>query len=103
MNINQGEKAPGTHSIFVKTFGCSHNISDSEFMVGQLAEYGYKMVENPEDADLVLINSCTVVNPSQTALLTWFVRPKRLKSQLLLLDVFLKENKEFLNFKTSVL
>lgn len=31
------EKAPGTHNIFVKTFGCSHNISDSEFMAGQLS------------------------------------------------------------------
>lgn len=31
------EKAPGTHNIFVKTFGCSHNISDSEFMTGQLS------------------------------------------------------------------
>jgi hypothetical protein len=37
---------PGTQSIFVKTFGCSHNISDSEFMIGQLAEYGYNIVDS---------------------------------------------------------
>ena len=31
---------PGTAKVHVKTFGCSHNISDSEFMAGQLAAYG---------------------------------------------------------------
>jgi len=31
----------GTQSIYVKTWGCSHNNSDSEYMAGQLAAYGY--------------------------------------------------------------
>ena len=34
---------PGMHSIFVKTWGCSHNSSDSEYMAGQLASYGFKI------------------------------------------------------------
>ena len=33
----------GTQSIFVKTWGCSHNNSDGEYMAGQLAAYGYKI------------------------------------------------------------
>ncbi|MBS1889694.1 MAG: hypothetical protein JST59_00245 [Actinobacteria bacterium] len=61
---------PGTESIYVKTFGCSHNISDSEFMIGQLAEFGYNIVDSPEKADLLLVNSCTVKNPSQDAFMT---------------------------------
>lgn len=32
---------PGTQRIWVKTFGCSHNSSDSEYMCGQLQEYGF--------------------------------------------------------------
>ena len=56
---------PGTQKILVRTFGCSHNISDSEFMLGQLADYGYQIVEDLNEADLVLVNSCTVKNPSQ--------------------------------------
>ena len=32
---------PGTQKIFVKTWGCSHNNSDSEYMAGQLASFGY--------------------------------------------------------------
>lgn len=34
---------PGTQTIYVKTWGCSHNSSDSEYMAGQLAAYGYKV------------------------------------------------------------
>ena len=33
----------GTQSIYVKTWGCSHNNSDSEYMAGQLAAYGYNI------------------------------------------------------------
>lgn len=32
---------PGTHSIFIKTWGCSHNNSDGEYMAGLLASNGY--------------------------------------------------------------
>jgi threonylcarbamoyladenosine tRNA methylthiotransferase CDKAL1 len=66
----------------VKTFGCSHNISDSEFMVGQLSEYGYTIVDSPGEADLVLINSCTVVNPSQDAFISMVARAKKIKKPL---------------------
>ena len=34
---------PGTQRIYVKTWGCSHNNSDSEYMAGQLASYGYEI------------------------------------------------------------
>ena len=35
---------PGTQKIYIKTWGCSHNNSDSEYMAGQLAAYGYKII-----------------------------------------------------------
>ncbi|KAL1495882.1 hypothetical protein AB1Y20_014526 [Prymnesium parvum] len=61
------EQVPGSHSIWVKTYGCSHNHSDSEYMCGLLAQYGYRLVgdELKGSADLWLVNSCTVKNPSQ--------------------------------------
>ena len=34
---------PGTQKIWMKTWGCSHNNSDGEYMAGQLAASGYKM------------------------------------------------------------
>ncbi|CAE8743087.1 unnamed protein product, partial [Polarella glacialis] len=51
--------------IFVKTYGCAHNNSDSEFMMGLLKDYGYTLVERLEDADACVVNSCTVKGPSQ--------------------------------------
>ncbi|XP_072365805.1 threonylcarbamoyladenosine tRNA methylthiotransferase isoform X2 [Scyliorhinus torazame] len=56
---------PGTQKIWVKTWGCSHNNSDGEYMAGQLAVYGYKITDNSLDADLWLLNSCTVKNPAE--------------------------------------
>ena len=58
---------PGVQSVYVKTYGCSHNHSDSEYMCGLLAQYGYSLVGEAQrqHADLWLINTCTVKNPSQ--------------------------------------
>ncbi|KXZ42103.1 hypothetical protein GPECTOR_204g385 [Gonium pectorale] len=65
-----GMAVPGTQAVWVKTFGCSHNISDSEYMAGQLADYGYRLVSDSsrDSADLWLVNSCTVKGPSQAAM-----------------------------------
>lgn len=56
---------PGTQTIYLKTWGCAHNSSDSEYMAGQLAAYGYKLTEDKSEADLWLLNSCTVKNPAE--------------------------------------
>jgi len=40
----QSSLIPGTQKIYVKTWGCAHNSSDSEYMAGQLASYGYTLV-----------------------------------------------------------
>ena len=72
----EGGRRPGTAKIFVHTFGCSHNHSDSEFMAGQLRRYGYELVDAPEKADGWLVNTCTVKNPSQSAMNTVIERGK---------------------------
>ncbi|XP_076999744.1 threonylcarbamoyladenosine tRNA methylthiotransferase isoform X1 [Tamandua tetradactyla] len=56
---------PGIQKIWIRTWGCSHNNSDGEYMAGQLAAYGYKITDNASDADLWLLNSCTVKNPAE--------------------------------------
>lgn len=44
----------------VHTYGCQQNVSDSEKLMGMLAEMGYGFTENPDEADLVLFNTCAV-------------------------------------------
>jgi threonylcarbamoyladenosine tRNA methylthiotransferase CDKAL1 len=46
--------------IFIRTFGCTLNQSDSEVMSGLLVKAGHKLVGSVEDAELVLFNTCTV-------------------------------------------
>lgn len=73
---------PGTQTIYIKTFGCSHNQSDSEYMAGQLSAFGYCLSDNPEEADLWLINTCTVKSPSQSAMETLIAKCKSAKRPL---------------------
>ncbi|MBL7056986.1 tRNA (N(6)-L-threonylcarbamoyladenosine(37)-C(2))-methylthiotransferase [Candidatus Woesearchaeota archaeon] len=51
--------------IFIKTYGCTHNQSDSEFMAGLLEQEGFKLVDDEASSDLIIINTCTVKDPSE--------------------------------------
>lgn len=51
-------------NIHVKTYGCAHNMADSERMSGLLVEEGHQLVDEKE-ADLVVINSCAAKSPAE--------------------------------------
>jgi tRNA-2-methylthio-N6-dimethylallyladenosine synthase len=44
----------------IETFGCQMNVHDSERMAGLLEQAGYEATEDPEDADVVVLNTCSV-------------------------------------------
>ena len=46
--------------VFIKTYGCQMNVYDSERMKDVLAPIGYTPVEQPEGADLVVLNTCHI-------------------------------------------
>jgi len=47
-------------TVYVETYGCQMNVSDSELMLGKLASAGYTPVEQPEGADVILVNTCAI-------------------------------------------
>ncbi len=47
-------------NLFIKTFGCQMNVYDSARMADVLAPLGYRLIEGPEDADLVILNTCHI-------------------------------------------
>lgn len=47
-------------TFFVKTFGCQMNVYDSERMTELLGEQGLRAVDNSDDADLVVLNTCHI-------------------------------------------
>jgi len=51
-----------TAKIYIKTFGCTLNKADSERMAYLLKKAGFQLVDSPEKAELVIVNTCTVKN-----------------------------------------
>ena len=47
-------------AIFVETYGCQMNVADSELISGVLAARGYRAVGTPEEADVILLNTCAI-------------------------------------------
>ncbi|HEU4561878.1 MAG TPA: tRNA (N6-isopentenyl adenosine(37)-C2)-methylthiotransferase MiaB [Longimicrobium sp.] len=45
---------------YIETYGCQMNISDSELMAGILADQGYVATDTPDDADVILVNTCAI-------------------------------------------
>jgi tRNA-2-methylthio-N6-dimethylallyladenosine synthase len=46
--------------IYIETYGCQMNVSDSELMLGVLAREGYVRTDDPAVADVMLVNTCAV-------------------------------------------
>src|SRR5438132_12789375 len=47
-------------SVFIKTYGCQMNERDSEAVAAQLVAKGYSMARGESDADVILLNTCSV-------------------------------------------
>ena len=46
--------------LYLETFGCQMNVLDSELVLGQLRAHGYDSVEDREQADVIIYNTCSV-------------------------------------------
>nr|WP_317631553.1 tRNA (N6-isopentenyl adenosine(37)-C2)-methylthiotransferase MiaB [uncultured Flavobacterium sp.] len=46
--------------LFIESYGCQMNFSDSEIVASILANEGYNTTQNLEEADLVLVNTCSI-------------------------------------------
>ncbi|MEK6890953.1 MAG: radical SAM protein, partial [Nanoarchaeota archaeon] len=55
--------------IYIKTYGCQANISDSEILAGRLLEEGNTLVDNEFDADKIIVNTCSVKNKTQSKII----------------------------------
>ena len=49
-----------TKKLYIHTFGCQMNVQDSEKMGTVLKDSGYEMTEKAENADLILVNTCSI-------------------------------------------
>jgi len=63
------------------TYGCQMNVADSERMAGLLKKIGYSMTDDPDAADLILINTCCVRATAEDKVFGQIGRFKTLKRQ----------------------
>ncbi|MEM3956881.1 MAG: tRNA (N(6)-L-threonylcarbamoyladenosine(37)-C(2))-methylthiotransferase [Thermoproteota archaeon] len=55
--------------IFLLNYGCAVNRAEGEAMAGVLASRGFTLVDNEDEADLVLVNTCGVKTPTENKIL----------------------------------
>jgi tRNA-2-methylthio-N6-dimethylallyladenosine synthase len=46
--------------VYIETYGCQMNLADTELILGHLGRHGYRRVESPEGADVILLNTCAI-------------------------------------------
>lgn len=54
------DSTSNTKKLYIKTWGCQMNVYDSSRMADILSPLGYKTVEEPEDADMMILNTCHI-------------------------------------------
>lgn len=65
----------------IRTFGCQMNANDSERLAGVLAEAGAEPAASPEDADVVIVNTCAVREKSEDKLYSFLGRLASLRKR----------------------
>src|SRR5580698_9686868 len=69
----------GPRKLYVKSFGCQMNVYDSRRMADTLAPHGYAETLAPEDADLVILNTCHIREKAAEKVYSELGRVRRMK------------------------
>jgi len=72
--------------LYIETYGCQMNVNDSEIVASLMVQNGYKLTEHPEEADIILVNTCSIrENAEQRVLsrLNEFGKLKQLRPQMM--------------------
>lgn len=73
-----GDKTP---KAFVHTYGCQGNVADSEHIKGMLVEMGYELCNAPEEADIIIYNTCAIREHAEDRVFGNVGALKKLKSE----------------------
>jgi tRNA-2-methylthio-N6-dimethylallyladenosine synthase len=66
---------------YIETYGCQMNVADSELVRGILGQAGMEFVERPDDADIILLNTCAVREHAETRVIGRLGELTRFKHQ----------------------
>jgi tRNA-2-methylthio-N6-dimethylallyladenosine synthase len=74
-----GSRSSGSRLYHIVTFGCQMNKADSERMAGVLEEMGYQWAEQPDDASVILYNTCTIRDNAEQKVYSYLGRQAKRK------------------------
>ena len=77
--MNSPLKIPPSRKVFIETWGCQMNVADSERMLGQLMRHQFTATNSPDDADLILLNTCNIREKARHKLLSRLGKLKEYK------------------------
>lgn len=63
------------------SLGCAKNLVDSEVMLGSMASGGWELIDNPDDADLIILNTCGFIQPAVEEAITEIFELVRIKER----------------------
>jgi tRNA-2-methylthio-N6-dimethylallyladenosine synthase len=69
-----------TRKAYIKTYGCQMNVYDSQRMADALAPVGYTLSSSPEEADLIILNTCHIREKAAEKVYSEIGKLRRLKS-----------------------
>lgn len=58
--VGTSTTSPGKRYVYLETYGCQMNVSDSEIVAAVLQESGYGLTNDSQQADIVLLNTCAI-------------------------------------------
>jgi tRNA-2-methylthio-N6-dimethylallyladenosine synthase len=79
-STSYNKKSPKPRSVYITTYGCQMNDRDSEAVLGLLLERGYSVCMRVEDADVVLVNTCSVREHAENRAISFLGALKKLKN-----------------------
>jgi tRNA-2-methylthio-N6-dimethylallyladenosine synthase len=75
------ERGLKTRNLYIQTFGCQMNVQDAEKMAYLMGKAGYAATNNPGDADLIIVNTCSVREKAAQKAYSLLGRFRELKSE----------------------
>ncbi|MBC6471863.1 MAG: tRNA (N6-isopentenyl adenosine(37)-C2)-methylthiotransferase MiaB [Hormoscilla sp. GM102CHS1] len=79
--LPDARRKPGRHRYHITTFGCQMNKADSERMAGILEDMGFEWSEDPNQAELILYNTCTIRDNAEQKVYSYLGRQAKRKQE----------------------
>ena len=67
--------------LFIETYGCQMNVGDTELIISILQEHGYRYTEEQAEADVILINTCSIRDNAEQRIWGRLSEMRRLKKR----------------------